>query len=521
MTTAHRIILNSIATYGQSLVALVLSLFSARWVLLALGVVDFGLFGVVGSIILLINFLNTAMSVGVARFYAFSIGRGHLLTQEEAVDDLKRWFNTALSIHLVLPFVLILIGWPLGEYAVQHWLTIPPERMDACIWVFRISLVMAFVTVFSVPFTSMYAAHQLISELALFGILQTVCTFIGAWFLLRIQGDRLIFYALYMMAISSGISLIQIIRAMMKFNACRPTLSYLYDRTYLKELFRFVGWKFFGASCVTLRDQGTPILTNLYFGPVINAAYSVAARLSFQASSLSVAMTGAFQPALTSVEGKGDRQGMLNMAAQVSKFGTLLILFLVIPIMLEMHNVLYLWLKEPPQYAEVLCRWLLAFLVVDKMTAGAALAVSARGKIGAYELIQGIIIFMTLPLIWLFLKFEMSPAAIGCAQFISTVIYCVGRLIFAKALVNLSLLPWFKQIALPVAGVAVVSTTAGLCVTLNLEEGFFRLFLTTAISGTLTAVMGWLILLSSMERQYCSSTIKGMIARLRPVSDRT
>jgi hypothetical protein len=43
MTPNRRIFLNIIATYGRSLYALVLGLFTAWWVLEALGQVDFGL----------------------------------------------------------------------------------------------------------------------------------------------------------------------------------------------------------------------------------------------------------------------------------------------------------------------------------------------------------------------------------------------------------------------------------------------------------------------------------------------
>lgn len=516
MTPAHRIILNTLATYGQSLVSLILSLFSARWVLQALGEMDFGLFGVVGSVILLITFLNGAMSVGVARFYAFSIGRGHHLTQEQAEDELKRWFNTALSIHLVLPFVVILIGWPLGEHAIRHWLTIPSERMEACLWVFRISLTTAFISVLSVPFTSMYSAHQLISELAVFGILQTVCAFIGAWFLLHVQGDRLIFYALYMMAISSGASLIQIVRAISKFKACRPSLSYLYDRAYLKELFGFVGWKIFGVTCGALRDQGGPVLANLFFGPLVNASYSVANRLAIQASSLSSAMTSAFQPALTSVEGRGDRQAMLTMALQVSKFGTLLILFFVVPMSLEMTNILHLWLKQPPRFAGDLCRWMLAILVVDKMTSGAMLAVNAYGKIAAYDPIQGFSIILSLPLMWLFFHFNMGPSSIGSALFLSMVIYCAGRLMFGKILVKLPLGIWFRQVAAPVATLIAASTAAGIGVMKSFDPGLLRVCLTTAVACSVIGIMGWLILLNSKERGYFQSTIRAGYTRFRP-----
>ena len=46
----RRIVLNIVATYGRSLYTLVLGVFSSRWVVMALGDVDFGLFGVVGGL---------------------------------------------------------------------------------------------------------------------------------------------------------------------------------------------------------------------------------------------------------------------------------------------------------------------------------------------------------------------------------------------------------------------------------------------------------------------------------------
>jgi O-antigen/teichoic acid export membrane protein len=511
MKPSTRIILNTLATYSHSLFAMLVGLFSARWVLLALGQSDFGLYGVVGSIVLLITFLNGGLSVGVSRFYAYSIGRGHNLPEEEAVDELKRWFNTAFSIHSVLPFLIILAGWPVGEYAISHWLTIPPERMAASLWVFRISLVTAFMTVFSIPFTAMYAANQWISELAVFNILRSCGNLTGAWFLLRVQSDRLIVYALYMMAINAGTAWIQIIRAVVKFKACRIRISYMYNREYFKKLFGFVGWKMFGASCVMLRGQGTPVLINLYFGPLVNAAYSIAFRLSTQASSLAVAMMGAFQPAVTSAEGKGDRAKMLAMAMQACKFGTLLSLFFVIPLILEMNTLLHLWLKMPPEYAAGLCQWMLAMLVIDKITSGPMLAINAAGKISTYEMIQGAMFLLALPLMWLFIKSGMGPVSIGCALFISTAVYCTGRLLFSRHLLSFPVGRWVVQVAIPVGAMMAVSAVAIWGVMRVMDAGFFRVCLVFAVNMLITLGIGWLWLLNRAEKTFCHEMMKKII----------
>jgi O-antigen/teichoic acid export membrane protein len=362
----------------------------------------------------------------------------------------------------------------------------------------------------------MFAAHQLISELALFGIFQSICGFVGAWFLLNAQSDRLIFYALLMAAISSGTTLVQMIRAIVKFKACRPCISYLYDKDYLKQLFGYVSWKMLGMSCVVLRTHGVPVLANLFYGPLVNAAYSVANRVSIQATSLSSAMMGAFQPALTSAEGKGDRQKMLAMAMQASKFGTLLILFFVIPLTLEMQTVLHLWLVNPPLYADGLCQWMLAILVIDRMTSGSMMAVNALGRIAAYELIQGSVIALSLPLMWLFFHLDMGPVSIGFAVFVSTAIYCAGRLAFSKYLLQLSVSAWIQQVAIPVSLLIAGASAAGLGIMHIFDTGFLRLCLTSAVTTTVTAGIGWFWLLTTIERQHCISLIKGALSRFNP-----
>jgi O-antigen/teichoic acid export membrane protein len=500
--SSKRIIINTGATYANSVVAIFAALFSTRWILEALGQVDFGLYGVVGSIILLITYISGTLSIGVARFYAFSIGEGYRLAPEEAIEIQKRWFNTALSMHILLPILLIGVGWPLGEYAIRNWLTVPLDRLDACLWVFRVSLVSAFVSVLSVPFVAMYSAHQRIFELAAFGILRTLSVFVVAWCLLGVPSDRLIFYALCMMSINVVIPSIQIIRAIYHYDACRIRWSYMYDWVYFKKLFSYVGWKMFGTTCYTLRAQGTPLLVNLHFGPLVNAAYTLAFSLSAQATSLSTAMTQAFQPAVVTAEGEGERGKMLFLSMQACKFGALLVLLFTIPLILEMTTVLNLWLKNPPQYAGPLCQWMLSMLVVDRMTNGHMLAVNARGKIAAYELIMGLTLFLALPLMWFFFRFGNDPVSIGWALFISMLAYCLGRVLFAKFLLQFPILEWVRQVLLRVLVLVLVSSALGYTNMSIFEAGFFRLISTCLVTGVVSALIGWFCLFNQTERAY-------------------
>ena len=53
MTTSQRILFNALASYGRTMFAMLLGLFSSRWVLASLGSIDYGLMAVVGSLIVL------------------------------------------------------------------------------------------------------------------------------------------------------------------------------------------------------------------------------------------------------------------------------------------------------------------------------------------------------------------------------------------------------------------------------------------------------------------------------------
>lgn len=502
MRQSTRIIANTLASYANSLVALVAILFSARWVLQALGETDFGLYGVVGSLVLLLTFLNNGLQMGVARFFAFSIGKDSTLDVSDTQRELKYWFNTAFSIHLILPFALVVLSWPIGEYAIKHWLTVPIERVDACLVVFRISLVTVFVSVFSVPFISLYKAHQLIAELAFFGLVRSLLVVVAAWMLLQVNGDSLVNYAIYMMAINAGIPCLQIARAFRRFPSCRVKRDYMFSRRHFSELFSFVGWKIFGLSCVAFRMQGAPILVNLFFGPQVNAAYSIADRVSVQSNTLAKSMMGAFQPAITSMEGRGDRELMLQSCLRVCKFGSVLVLLFAIPLILEMENVLTLWLTTPPSHAAILCQWMLATLIVGRFTAGHMLAINAFGKIKYYEIVQGLTLLSALPLAFILFKLDFDPSFMGFSLFVTTVLYASSRLIFCRALLGLRARLWFRTVMMPLIVAISVSLIFGSFSRLYFEDGFFRLLLTSILSSGTLVILSWFIVLDAQERAW-------------------
>lgn len=505
--SSHRIIVNTAATYIRSVITLGLGLFSARWVLNGLGATDYGLFAVVGSIIGFITFLNGVMSFSASRHFAFALGRGN-------PDDVNKWFNTSLSIHVILPVVLIALGWPIGEYCVRHVFTIPADRISACLWVFRLSLIVAFVSMVTTPYMAMFTAKQHIAEPAAWGVLQTLISFIFAYLLTIVPGDRLFFYACYGVSISVLFQVIQVMRARHIFQECRIHYQHWFDRSRFKEILSFASWNLIGCFGAILRDQGAVILLNLHFGPKVNAAFGIANTVSAQATQLGSSMLGAFSPELNASEGRGDRTRMLALAQRASKLGTILVLLFAIPLVIEMDHILKLWLREPPLYTALFCQLILAAFLLDKLSTGYMLAVNAKGVIAAYQATVGTCLVLTIPLAWVFLELGAEPTSVGLAFIIAMAGVSAGRVLWARRLLGVPIWHWLRDVLLPVGAVTLAASSSALLTRWLLSPSFSRLALVTLASVLTTIATAWFLALNATERSAVKQSATHLFTRI-------
>lgn len=503
MSSSTRILLNTLATYGRSVVALALGLLSTRWVLRALGSDDFGLYGVVGSIIVFITYLNSTLAGTVVRFYAFSLGRSQTVGKDEGFLDLRRWFNMAVFIHAVLPVALVLIGYPLGIYAINHWLVIASERVSACVWVFRFALCSAFFSMVTVPFVAMFQAHQLIMELSIVSIVQAIVNFVFAYALQTVATDHLVFYAFYMMAVSIGFGFVQFVWATCRFKVCRIRFDEMLERKRLIEFFSFAGAKLFGSTCVILRTQGGCMLLNRFFAPFVNAAYTVSAQVSGQTSALSQALIGALQPVIAAKAGASDIAGMVRCAGSSCRIASLLVMIFIVPLSAEIDEVLRLWLHNPPPYAAGFCVCMLVMLLFDKMSVGYMLAANAYGKkIVFYELALGLTLVSALPLTYLCFANGKEPYALAICLAATMFGNALGRVAFCRWQLRMSVMGWFKSVALPVLSVSALGYLAAFYIRGLLSPGIVRILAVSFASFVILTVVGWYVILTKDERKF-------------------
>lgn len=516
MNEKKTITINIIATYVRSVIVLFVGLLSSRWLLMALGENDYGLFGLVGGLSFFISFINTLLSTAVCRFYAIEEGQ-RVVGIMGAEKRIVEWFNTAVFIHTALPSILLIIGYPIGIYAIHHWLVIPENRIDHCIWVFRFSCLACYVGMISVPFSAMFIAKQKIAEYTLYIVLTPIINIIYIYHMTLYDEEWLIRYACFNSFTTIIVQLLICIRAFMVFPECKVNKALFWDKGRLNSLMSFAGWQCFGQLGALIKGQGMSILGNIHYGPEVNASLTVANKVSAQTDILSAGLKTAFAPAITSAYGAKDYKKMVKYITETNRIGSLLILLLAIPLSLEIDEIFQIWLKEPPHFSQQLSLFIIASLVIDKTTSGHMLAVIASGKIALYQGVLGSFLILTLPLAYGMIKLGFGFLSIGYSILLTTALCAWGRVYFARRILNLSTIQWIYNTLFPIGLTCVITALIGFLPHLFVNESFKRIILTTCFSEFALISLSWFCVLHIDEKEFIKEKIAAITKRLAKV----
>lgn len=516
MTANRRIFLNIIATYGRSLYALVIGLFTARWVLMTLGNSDYGLYGVVGGLTAFIAFINSIMAVSVGRYYAYAVGRAKINGFEsQGLEECRQWFNTAVVFHTLLPVVLMVVGYPIGEWAIRNFLVIPPERIEKFVWIYRFTCINCFWGMISVPFNAMYTAKQYIAELTIYSFATTTLNFVFLCYMVNHPGDWLIRYGLWNCLLGFVPAVIITLRAYFVFPECRFNLRYMRSLMHLKELSGYAGWYAFGMTGNLFRYQCLPILVNKYFGPVQNAAVAVANSLASHTTTLSGSLVGAFSPAITNALGARQMSEAIKLLHRTCKFGALLVLPFCIPLCIEVSEVMRLWLKNPPDASPVLAIGIIVSLVLEKLTTGHWVAISGNGKMALYQFLIGINFMLSVPICWGMFACGMSVYAVAYSLIIVMIGAVIIRIWLLKRYLGVSPKYWVLRVFTPILVSTVVSWAIGRIPSLFWEPSFFRVVITTIVSELVLLPLVWWYVLDTSERTVLIEKASTAISRFK------
>jgi len=487
---------------------------------MALGQTDMGLYSVIGGLTMFVMFFNIQFAGAVSRYFAFSIGQARISGDAETgLEECRRWFNIAVFIHTVLPLILTAIGYPIGEYAIVHrWLEIPPDRISACVWVWRFTCIGCLVGMMNVPFQGMFTAKQLIAELTVYSVIQTAVKTGFIYLMVVFPGDWLARYALGMMLVAVVPAVLICLRAIQIFPECRFRLNQMWDWGRIKKLFAYVSWQVVGSAGFVLRTTGVSILVNKALGPKANAAMSIGNTMSSETSILSCALTNAFSPVVSTACGANDFDQMRKMAFRACRFGLALTLVFALPLALEVDEVLRLWLKTPPLYASEFCLCLLVCVVIDKSTLGHVMAINASGRLAKFQSVHGFSLMVALPVAALSYYLVPGVWSVGLALIGTMVFSVLCDVWVARAEVGMDARYWLVHVIGPTVLLTVTSLIVGALPILIMPSSFLRLVVTTCCTLCGFLVVGWFVVLSETERLFVGERCRRVLSRYTKVS---
>lgn len=496
MPTANdkRIARNTAYLYGRMLLTMFVSLYTSRVVLDVLGVSDYGIYNVVGGIVIILNFLNGTMSGATSRFLSFELGKG---------DDvaLRKIFSAAITVHALLAIILLILAETVGLWYVNTNLVIAPERMAAANWTYQFSVLAAVLTVMQMPFVGSIMAHEAMGYYAVVAIVNVLLKLAVVLALLFLPtADNLIAYAALILVASAVVAFMYMAYCRRHYAECRWSLHN--DKTSVRRLLSFCSWDVFGNLCFTMRAQGMLVVLNRFGGTVLNAAGGLCATVSSVVGGFAGSIITAFRPQIIQQYARADYRYMLQLLDNCARYSLLLLGLMVTPMILCIDTLLGIWLVDIPPYTAVFCRLALIAVYGELLNTVLAVGIHATGRVARISFISGSLYLLELPMMWLLLKWSENPPVIYCVHIVMVfVIVYVNSLILNVQLPSFGMCRfWWRGVAVPMA-INLICFAVTFFLTPRGGNGLLILVECTALSAVLLGALSWMFAIDGEMRR--------------------
>lgn len=398
--TNKRLFNNTIALYIRTFVVLLITLYISRLLLKELGVADFGIYNVVGSVVVLFSFLNNSMIQAIQRFTAFELGKGDMI-------ELQRVFSMSLITQFMSMIIMIVLTETIGLWFLNNQLNIPQERLNAAQFSYQFSILTFCFSMLKVPYEAMIISYEKMSVYAYLGIADAIMK-LSIILLLPLFGyDKLILYSLGIAIEALFVFFIYKLYCTKKIKGCK--FKPFWDWPLCKKILLFSGWSLCGGITNVATQNGIVLILNIFYGVIVNAAMGIANQVSNALSSFVGSFQTAFRPQLIKAYAQNNNKRVLNLNSKTSKISFLLVFLPAMVLIVNMKMILQLWLTDVPEYTVEFCRLILISIIIDAMTGPYNSTIMATGKIRNYQISISISFILDLIVSYCMIKIGIEP----------------------------------------------------------------------------------------------------------------
>lgn len=501
-----RIAMNTMLMYIRMFITMVVGLYTSRIVLQTLGVVDYGLYNVVGGIVTMFTFINGAMVNATTRYITFYLGKK---------DDgmLNTVFNMASMVHLVLGFAIVLLGETVGLWFLNNKMQIPADRMFACFCLLQFSIATTFLNILYVPYNACVIAHEKMSAFAYISIMDVFLKLAIVVSLRWITADRLIVYGFLLSLV--GVFDLCIYFVYCKKRFAETKLRCIWNKSLFKEMLSFAGWGLIGNFSYVFYSQGVNILLNMFCGPAVNAARGVAVQVEGVVKQFANNVQTAINPQIIKSYAADELDRTFSLVFASSRYCFYLLFLLSLPIMIEAEFVLNLWLGENavPEHTVNFIRIILSIALLDAFINPLFTANLASGKLKLYQICVCSVSYVFMFITYFAIKFTSIPESVFLCLFTSTIIGVIVRIFVVHRQIQLPVGQYFKNVLARVATVVAVSIILPITIHNSLEMGWTSFFASSAMSIISVATTIYLCGIGPNERAWVKAKILSKIHR--------
>jgi len=399
------------------------SLYTSRVVLSSLGIEDFGIYNLVGGIVVLFSFISGSMTSATQRFLNFELGNKN-------IEGVRNVFCISINVYVLIAIGIVLLAETLGLWFLNTKLNIPLNRMSSANIVYQFSILTFIISILKVPYNASIVAYEKMEFYAWTSIVEVILKLLIVLSLVFFYFDKLILYS--GLTFSVAVIMFVVYQKYCRQNFVTCHYKYLEDRTLLKKLLNFSGWSMFGSVAVIGSNQGIAMVLNVFLGVTINAAMGIANQVNTALNAFVSNFRVAFSPQIVKTYAAGNIDAHKKLIFQTSKFSYYLLLLLAVPVLLHTKFILNIWLTTVPPYAVVFTQLTILLSLIEALSGPFWMSVGAIGNIKFYQIIVSGILLLNLPLAYLVLFNDFSPQLVLVGKLVIGIILFVFRLLYVK-----------------------------------------------------------------------------------------
>lgn len=494
--TNKAIAINSIINYAKMGISTILALLTTRFALQALGVADFGLFSVLGSIISFIGIFNTIMLSTCNRFMTLAIGKRDNI-------EINRQFNVNLVIFICIAIFLFVVAYPIGDWYVHKYIHYDGPIEDAMM-VFTLSILGSVFSTLATPYNGLLMAKERFIVFSSVEVVTQVIRFIVAFLLINHFENKLFIYTSTMAALSALPVIVYWIYCRYNFKEY-VRWEFVREKTIYQQVFKFSGWVGYGAIACIARNQGAALLVNAFFNTLMNTALGIANSLNIYIVMFANNLTQPMQPQITKSYAAGDMKRTDELLIMSTKFSFMLMLLISIPFFVDAEYILRVWLREVPAYAVSFTILLIIDNLVQSFNSGISTILFANGRIALYQLIINTLRILAIVVAFFVLRTGGEAYALFYVYITFSVICVFCTQWCLKATMNYDMRNLYLKSYLPSLAIVCLSLLS------ILLPSSINPIVRITISLLYVAVLEFFIGFSKAERHRCISFIKSKL----------